>query len=116
MSGDGLKPFSEVRIELQPAFEVLGTATTDANGALETTARIPHAVSPGTHHIVAVGIRPDGRPISVSKEFFVDWSGSLGDMQTSGGYTPLTATRILDTDDGGGMTAATELRLSFLPR
>jgi hypothetical protein len=113
VSGDGLKPFSEVRVELHSEVVVLDTDTADANGALELTTRIPFAVSPGVHHIVVIGIRPDGRPITVSKEFFVDWSGSLGELQTTGGYTPLTATRILDTrDDGVNMAAATEFRLS----
>ena len=111
VSGSSLKPFSEVRIELHPAGVLLGTQTTDASGAFETTVRIPNVVSPGTHSIVASGVRPDGRPITASEEFFVDWSGSLGDLQTSGGYTPLTATRILDTRESGSMTAATEVRL-----
>jgi hypothetical protein len=108
-----LKPFSQVRIELHSGSVLLGTQTTDASGAIDTTVRLPHILSPGVHSIVANGVRPDGRPITFSEEFFVDWSGSLGYLQTTGGYTPLTATRILDTrDDGVNMTAATEFRLA----
>jgi hypothetical protein len=113
VSGNGLKPLSEVRVEVHSEVLVLDTDHADANGALELTTHIPLALSPGTHRVVVIGMRPDGRPITVSKEFFVDWSGSLGDLQTAGGYTPLTATRILDTrDDGVNMAAATEFRLS----
>ena len=110
--GDGLMANSEVRIELHSTPVLLGTTTTDANGSFQTTVSMPPVVSAGTHHIVAIGIAPDDSSVTVSEEIFVDWSGSLGEIETVGGYTPLTATRILDTRDSGeGLTGATEFRL-----
>jgi hypothetical protein len=110
VSGDGLKPSSEVRVELDSTTMLVGS--TDADGVFDATKEMPQGVSPGVHRIVVTGIRPDDRSITASKEFFVDWSGALGDVQTSGGYTPLTATRILDTrDTDAGMIAGTEFRV-----
>jgi YVTN family beta-propeller protein len=111
VSGEGLMPASGVRIEMESPAVLLGTDATDGNGAFETTAQMPHVVSPGTHTLTAFGIGPEGDPIERSVEFFVDWSGSLGEVRVSGGYTAVTATRILDTRDGQSLAAATELRL-----
>ncbi|MEY2444328.1 MAG: hypothetical protein QOE00_908, partial [Ilumatobacteraceae bacterium] len=112
VTGDGLMPNSEVRVELHSTPVLLGTATTDAGGAFHVSVRMPPEVPAGTHHIVAIGIAPDSRVVTASEEIFVDWSGSLGGTQISGGYTPMTAIRILDTRQiGVPLTAATEYRL-----
>jgi hypothetical protein len=113
VNGEGLKPDSEVRIELYPSSVLLGTATTAGDGSVHISVTMPKAVSPGTHRIVATGIAPDGHSVTATEEIFVDWSGSLGDMQTSGGYTPLAAVRILDTREvGAQLTAGSEYRLT----
>ena len=110
--GNGLKPNSGVRIELHSTPILLGTATTDANGDFVTTVFLPAVVPAGTHHVVVIGTAPDEQPATASAEFFVDWSGSFGEIQTTGGYTPLTATRILDTRlTGNALTAAVERQL-----
>ena len=113
VDGDGFKPYSTVRIELHSTPVLLSIATSDASGSFNATVRLPHVVTPGTHHIVAVGFATDDRAVQIAEELFVDWSGSLSEMQTGGGYTPLTATRILDTRESGApMTAGTEYRLA----
>jgi len=110
--GDGLKPNSGVRIELQPTDVLLGTATTDAAGSFSTTVLLPAVVPSGTHRVVATGIAPDGTPVSRTEEVFVDWSGSFVEVQSIGGYTPLPATRILDTRvSGQRLAAGTEYQL-----
>ena len=60
--GDGLKPNSAVRVELHSTPVLLGTGTTDANGSLRITVQMPHEVSAGTHHIVAIGTAPTIAP------------------------------------------------------
>ena len=110
--GEGLAPSSEVRIELHSTPVLLGTAITDSSGTLDTTVRLPHVVSPGTHNIVVLGTGPEGELVEARHEVFVDWSGALGDVHPSGGYTPLTATRILDTRNTQSMAAATEFVLA----
>jgi len=110
--GDGLKPSSGVRIELQPTGVLLGTARTDTSGSFSTTVQLPAVVSSGTHHVVATGIAPDGTPVSRSEDVFVDWSGSFVEVQNIGGYTPLPATRVLDTRvSGQRLVGATEYQL-----
>ena len=114
VTGDGLKPRSEVRIELHSTPILLGTATTDATGSFTTTVQLPASVPAGTHHVVAIGVGPDDLPVTEREEIFVDWAGVFEEILTSGGYTSSTATRILDTRESGiRLTAATEHRLGI---
>lgn len=106
VSGDGLKPFSEVRIELHSTPVLLGTATTDANGSFRTTVRMPSQVPAGSHEIVALGIAPDDRSVTAVQPVFIDWSGSFGEIRTTGGFTAITPTRVLDTREAAGPVAA----------
>ena len=111
---EGLEPSSQVRIDLQPSGVHLGIRTTDVNGSLDAAVAMPHALSVGTHDIVATGSRPNGQSLVATKQVFVDWAGALGATLVAGGYTPLTATRILDTrDTGARMPATTEYHLAL---
>ena len=115
VSGDGLKPFTEVRVELHSTPILLGTVTTDANGSFHTTVRMPDAVPAGSHEIVAVGIAPDDRNVTAVQPLFVDWSGSFSEIHTTGGFTAITPTRIADTREVGGPLAAGEVRRVAVP-
>ncbi|WP_067200623.1 esterase-like activity of phytase family protein [Microbacterium sp. XT11] len=54
VTGTGFPASSTVRIELHSDPVVLGTAATDADGALRFSATIPAETAPGAHEIVAV--------------------------------------------------------------
>lgn len=97
VTAEGLEPNTEVRIEMRSDLLLLGTAMTDGNGSLTTTVTLPNDLRAGTHRIVAVGKGPDGSEVDASTALYVDWSGALAATATSGGYTAVTATRILDT-------------------
>ena len=71
-NGNGFKPHSTVRIELHSTPVLLSSATIDASGSFRTTVRLPHVVTPGTHHIVAVGTTTDDQAVQIAEELFVD--------------------------------------------
>jgi len=116
IEGDGLKPNSEVRVELHSTPVVLGVAVADANGSIATTVNLPAVVPVGTHRVLVTATGPDEQLVSASAELFVDWSGSYSRIQTAGGYTALTATRILDTRlTGDPITSGAERQLAVPP-
>lgn len=113
VSGDGLKPFSTVTVELRSDPIVLGTFRVDANGSFSATVNLPAKVPAGSHQIVVLGVDPDGDPISESAGLFVDWSGSAGWTTPSGDdsddvsqatnhVTSIDPVRVLDTRTGAG--------------
>lgn len=65
VSGSGWLPASEVTLTFLSSPVVLGTATTDANGAFTTQVTIPADASPGRHTIRATGLGPAGQPRTV---------------------------------------------------
>lgn len=113
--GAGLKPGSTVRVELHSDPVLLGTAVVQQDGTFETTVYMPQIVPPGNHDIIAIGVRPDDQEVRTEHPLFVDWAGSLGEPEPDGGYTPIVATRILDTRESGGRQAAGTARRLVVP-
>ncbi|WP_217184340.1 esterase-like activity of phytase family protein [Streptomyces sp. AC495_CC817] len=92
VSGSGFPASAEVRIELHSDPVVLGTATTDAQGALRFSATIPAATPAGAHEIVAVSGDATARAaLSVTAAGGATTPGttppSSGDLATTGGDT-----------------------------
>lgn len=113
IEGVDLKPGSEVHVEMHSTPLELGTAVADSNGSIATTFHLPAVVPVGSHRILVTATGPDDQAVFASAEFFVDWSGSYSRIQTTAGYTALTATRILDTRlTGDPLIAADERRLA----
>lgn len=61
MSGSGYAPFSVVTLAVYSKPTVLGTVTTDANGAFETEIDVPDNLSLGEHSFVAAGVDKNGK-------------------------------------------------------
>ena len=60
ISGDGFGPDQELGITLFSEPRGLGSATSDARGAFETTVAVPLDIPSGHHTLVVTGIGPDG--------------------------------------------------------
>ncbi|MEZ5233638.1 MAG: LPXTG cell wall anchor domain-containing protein [Acidimicrobiia bacterium] len=62
----GLKPLTQVTVELRSDPILLGTFMTDANGTLNVSVTIPAGAPVGSHTIVATGLNAAGNPVTAS--------------------------------------------------
>jgi hypothetical protein len=62
------QPNEQVTLTLDNTSTVLGTATTDANGNLSTTVKIPTGTSDGPHTVVATGTSGDSSTTAIDVE------------------------------------------------
>jgi LPXTG cell wall anchor motif len=81
VSGSGFAPNSPVSIVLEPGSTTLGTATSNASGAVSATVTIP-AGTTGTGSIVLVGSSAGGATVRVSVPIAV--GSSAGGLPTTG--------------------------------
>lgn len=68
---DGFLPATTVRIRIESDPRALGTAITDADGAISTVVRLPSDIPTGDHHSVVIGTDPDGNLRAVAGEVVV---------------------------------------------
>lgn len=68
---DGFLPATTVRIHIESDPRALGTAITDADGAISTVVRLPSDIPTGDHHSVVIGTDPDGNLRAVAGEVVV---------------------------------------------
>lgn len=91
VTGTGFPASTEVRIELHSDPVVLGTASTDAQGALRITGAVPAGTAPGAHEIVALAGEVTARtPLTVTASGGATAPGTggsvrPGDLATTGG-------------------------------
>jgi len=76
-SAGGLKPGSNVRLEMRSDPLVLGEGPADASGSITFTSVIPASVAPGKHRLILSGITPSGEQVSATAAFVVDDTGSI---------------------------------------
>ncbi|MBN0042413.1 hypothetical protein JN535_19885 [Cellulosimicrobium cellulans] len=96
--GTGLAPHTTYEVWLESEPVLLGTVTTDADGAFELVTRIPAGTAPGEHHLRLV---PRGGGDAVLSEPFVVLAAP-GEPEEPGG-TPSTGT---GGTTGGGTSAS----------
>ena len=95
--GGGFASNSTITITLSPSSQVLGTATTDANGGFAVEVTIPSNTAEGTHTLEASGVDPDGNPLVVSQTITVSSGESaevLGTSVTPTGALPFTGSDV----------------------
>lgn len=89
ITGSGFPAATAVRIELHSDPVVLGTATTDAQGALSFTATIPRSTAAGAHEVVAIAPAATARAaITVTAAATApptSGGASSGDLASTGG-------------------------------
>jgi LPXTG-motif cell wall-anchored protein len=76
-SGGGFASNSQVTIELHSTPVVLGTTTTDDVGGFTYDAVIPSNMPPGVHELMAIGVDPNGNPLTDEMEITVASNSTL---------------------------------------
>jgi len=90
----GLKPGSNVRLEMRSTPVVLGEGPADATGAITFESTIPDSVEPGVHRLILSGTTPDGEAVSATAGFEVDAAGVIT------GVVPASETRAAVSSEG----------------
>ena len=78
ISGSGLKPNSDYRVELRSTPRVIETGTADAAGLFVDVITLPADIEPGKHTLTLYGIAPDDVELTSVAYVTVDKDGKVG--------------------------------------
>jgi len=91
-SGGGFAANSNINIELRSTPVSLGSTTADDSGNFSVEVVIPPETAPGQHELAAIGVDPDGNPLTVVLPITVVAAGDGSSSSTAGGGGTLPVT------------------------
>lgn len=82
ITGGGVKPFSEVIVDVHSTPTRLGSTTAGADGSFQLNVHLPSHLAPGGHHVLVNEDSYTRGPLVIDMPFTVTLSGLLGSIGT----------------------------------